>query len=85
MELIYSIVEQSDKVYTQIVLFLQVAADKDTWSEESRRGLMGTLSLCEFLLENSKEKDVLIKALSGIKTSLFSGFLMIIICLFFTL
>lgn len=85
MELIYSIVEQSDKVYSQIVLFLQVAADKDTWSEESRRGLMGTLSLCEFLLENSKEKDVLIKALSGMKTSLFSGFLMIIICLFFTL
>ena len=85
MELIYSIVEQSDKVYSQIVLFLQVAADKDTWSEESRRGLMGTLSLCEFLLENSKEKDVLIKALSGIKTFLFSGFLMIIICLFFTL
>ena len=85
MELIYSIVEQSDKVYSQIVLFLQVAADKDTWSEESRRGLMGTLSLCEFLLENSKEKDVLIKALSGIKTFLFSSFLMIIICLFFTL
>ena len=69
-------------MYSQIVLFLQVAADKDTWSEESRRGLMGTLSLCEFLLENSKEKDVLIKALSGI--SLFSGFSMMIY-LFFTM
>ena len=72
-------------MYSQIILFLQVGADKDMWSEESRRGLMGTLSLCEFLLENSKEKDVLIKALSGIKTSLFSGFSMITIHMLFTM